>query len=355
MADLNHWTAWEISASTYTEHVKPHVTACCDDLSAAYLRPYADAAGIPAMWVQRLVFGADPTELIQAPDRGADADKAYAAMAISGETYRKAHGWTEDDAPTMQELEMRRVMDIRALPLNLLMEYASRAVRPGPAMTGPPQLPGIKPGGGVDVGAPPALGPGAPATVPAPPPAASPPPGPAAPGPPPANRPTPAPVTAGGNIAANYSRRLSRKLVAINCDLRARLQTAANAAMLRALERAGAKLRTRVAKDETLRTKIAQRSNERVASILGPEVVTAAGLSPAELIGFRLVGAARPVHGVDGVSAKTQALATALRIGSLDADSATAVKAQAAMAAGRDRRVGTAVRSADPARAPAPV
>ena len=336
MADLNHWTAWEISASTYTEHVKPHVTACCDDLSAAYLRPYADAAGIPAMWVQRLVFGADPTELIQAPDRGADADKAYAAMAISGETYRKAHGWTEDDAPTMQELEMRRVMDIRALPLNLLMEYASRA-DPSlvvPAMTGPPQLPGIKPGGGVDVGAPPALGPGAPATVPAPPPA-SPPPGPAAPGPPPANRPTPAPVTAGGNIAANYSRRLSRKLVAIDSDLRARLQTAANAAMLRALERAGAKLRTRVAKDETLRTKIAQRSNERVASILGPEVVTAAGLSPAELIGNDWSGLrAQFMEWTE--SGQSQALATALRIGSLDADSAAAVKAQAAMAAGRD-------------------
>src|ERR1700749_4633950 len=92
----------------------------------------------------------------------------------------------------------------------------------------------------------------------------------------------PEPVTAAAGPAS--SRRLSRRLASIDATLRARLPTAANAALLRQLERAGARLRTKVARDETLRTKIAHRANERVPALLGPDVVAAGGLSPTELI-----------------------------------------------------------------------
>jgi hypothetical protein len=335
VADLNHWSAWQVDDSVWRSHVEPHVIGVCDSLSGAYLRPYLAAAGIEDFWVQRMVFHYDPTELVTPPDLGASAQEAYVAMAISAKAYRDAKGFSDDDAPSMQELETRRVMDIRALPLNLLMEYARRA-DPSlivPPMTGPPELPGIKPGG-VDIGTPPP-GPVTPApatSVAADPPAAS---VPAVTphGPPPAVKPTPAPITASAN--ATQSLRLSRKLATIDSTLRARLQTAANAAMLRQLERAGARLRPKVAKDETLRSRIAHRANERVSALLGPDVVLAAGLSAGELIGNDWTGL-RSQFMEWTQTAQAQALATALRIGQLDADSDAAAKATAAMAAGRD-------------------
>jgi hypothetical protein len=505
ISDLNHWSAWSVSADLFRHHVEPHVIGCCDDLSGAYLRPYLAAAGVPDFWVERMCLWYDPVELIAAPDMQASAEKAYTAMAISGEAYLRYAGFKAEDAPSVEELEARRVWDIRALPLNMLMAMMAKA-DPSlvvPAMAGPPQLPGIKPGGIVDVGAPPPV-PGAPAAaIPAGP--TSPLPSPAAvPGPPPNDGPPrPAPpltaaagdagvmvalyptpelaaqlalpggeapeelhitlaflgdevdlqdpaglktaveswakatqpltgeisgvglftagpdavtylsadlpslpearqklvaaltdagsqpsedhgftphmtldyaertsevppdvggtelsfgsascvvggertdypftgttpaVTAAGAQQSNSAARLSRKLAAIDSDLRARLQTAANAAMLRQLERAGSKLRSKVAKDETLRSKIAHRANERVTAILGRDVVTAAGLSADELMGSDWSGL-RAQFMAWTQAAQEQAIATALRIGSLDESSAAATRAAEAMAAGRD-------------------
>lgn len=289
-ADLNHWSAWQVDDNTFRHHVEPDVIHDCDCLTGAFLRPYLEAEGIDPAWVDRLLFWYDPTELVTHPDRTKDAEAAYSDMVISAEARRRESGFSEQDAPSIEELEMRRVMDIRALPLNLLMEYASRAdpTLVVPPMTGPPQLPGIKPGGGVDVGqAPGAAGaPGAPA-LPAGPAPASAAPGesakPVVPGPPPADRPEPSPVTASA-APQNPHARLSRKLTEIDRDLRTRLQTAANAAMLRQLERAGAKLRSKVAKDETLRAKISHRPNERAAAFIGEPALTAAGVSATDLL-----------------------------------------------------------------------
>jgi len=343
IADLNHWSAWAVDDNTFRHHVEPHVIGCCDDLSSAYFRPWLAAAGVDPMWVDRMVLWYDPTELVTHPDRTADAEKAYAAMAISGKAYRRDAGFSEEDAPTTEELEARRLWDIRALPLNLLMEYARRA---DPTLVVPPitvsgTVPGIKVGG-VDVGAPP-IAPGGPLPPAATPPTtdgtenppAAPKPTPPTVGPPPAEEPMPGPppITAAGTQSHNA--RLSRKLAAIDSDLRARLQTAANAAMLRQLERAGARLRPKVAKDETLRTRIAHRANERVPALLGPDVIAAAGLSAGELIGNDWAGL-RGQFMEWTEAAQRQAISTALRIGSLEADSQAARDAEAAMAQGRD-------------------
>lgn len=341
IADLNHWSAWQVDDSTFRAHVEPHVIGCCDDLSAAYLRPYLSAAGVPDMWVQRMVLWYDPTELVTHPDRTQDAENAYRDMVISAQARRREAGFSEADAPSLEELEARRLWDIRALPLNLLMEYARRA---DPTLLVPPitvsgTVPGIKPGG-VDTGTPPpgpgaaggeapdagaAAGPSVPAPTDTTP-----------PGPPPTERPDPkppAPIIAAG--ASAQAQRLSRKLASIDSDLRARLQTAANAHLLRALERSGARLRTRVAKDETLRRKIAHRPNERAAAILGRQIVTAAGIGEDELLSGDW-SALRSQFYAWTKAAQEQALQAAVRIAGIDTDSAQAAQASEAMAAGRD-------------------
>jgi hypothetical protein len=138
-------------------------------------------------------------------------------------------------------------------------------------------------------------------------------------------------VTAAGNPETD---RLSRKLAAIDRDLRTRLQTAANAAMRRQLERVGANLRTKVAKDETMRTKIAHRPNERVSAILGKQALTAAHISPKDLMGNDWSALRQQFY--DWVeAAQDRALSTAAKIGNLEAD---ALKAAAvSLDQGRDK------------------
>ncbi len=338
LSDVNHWTAWQISDDTFRQ-IEPHVIACCDDLTAAFYRPFLQALGVDPLWVNRMVLWYDPAEVVTHPDQTADAKDLYDRHAISALALARTAGFAPEDMPTPEETVIRMLQNMRTPPPNLVMAAVHQMF---PTLTIPPvsvagTIPGVKPTG-VDPGDEPApalpAAPGAPG-APAPAPVAI------DDAPPakvtqPSGEPGPPPVTAAGmNAAHTQSARLSRKLSAIDSDLRARLQTAANAAMRRQLERAGARLRTRVARDETLRTPIAHRANERVSAILGPDVVTAAGLSATELIGNDWSGL-RAQFMAWTQAAQEQAIATALRMGELDEDAAAAARATAAMAAGRD-------------------
>lgn len=327
-ADMNHWTAWQVDDNTFRHHLEPHVITGCDALTAGYYRPRLLAQDVPIQYARRLVIWYDPTELVTHPDRTADAEKAHAAFVISDEAYRNAAGFSDADKPSPEELEFRQFQHIRTMPPNLLMEFARRM---DPSLVVPPitvagTIPGIKPGG-VDIGPPAAPVPGAPATET---------PIPAAPTPAekPASQPSqgPPPITASG---AAQSARLSRKLAGIDRDLRAKLQTAANAAMHRQLERAGANLRTKVAKDETLRTKIAHRQNERVSAILGKGALAAAGIDAGVLMDSDWSGL-RTQFNDWTEAAQKQAIATAIRMGSLSEEDSAVKAAEAAMDAGRD-------------------
>lgn len=336
VADLNHWTAWQVDDNTFRHHVEPHVIACCDSMTSAYLRPYLEAQGIDPEWVLRCAFWYDPTELVTHPDQTADAMQLHDRLVISDEALLKVSGFTEDSKPTKQEIQVRLLHAMRNWPPNLVMAFLHAW---DPTLIAPPietagTIPGIAPGG-VDVGTPPptAILPGAPTPT-------APPTSPVVPDPAPAVAapPTPppgAPVVAAGKSAKQPAARLSKKLTTIDRDLRVRLQTAANAAMLRQLERAGAKMRTKVAKDETMRSKIAQRPNERVPAILGEEVVLAAGLSAQELMGGDWSSLKSQFYEWTEAAQK-QALRVAIQIGGIaDGDDAIAT-AEAAMSSGRD-------------------
>lgn len=316
VADLNHWSAWQVDDNTFRHHIEPHVLVLVDCLTSAYLRPYmlAMAPGVvdPSVlnqWLPRMLFWYDPVELVTHPDQTADALQLYDRDAISWAKLREVAGFSDDDAPTIQELQARLISKQRTFPPNLTMEILHQL---DPTLIVPPittagTIPGIKPSG-VDVGTPPPVALPAPAQAPAGPPAATPN-ATTAPqiGPPAADRPVAKPpVTASAAAMQEFNRlriaagvldpaearrhrqravgRLSEQMTMLDRDLRSRLVVAANAALQRQLERAGARVRSKVAKDETLRTKIALSRNEHVAALLGKDVVTAAGLNPADLM-----------------------------------------------------------------------
>lgn len=319
VADLNHWSAWQVDDNTFRHHVEPHVITLSDCFTSGFLRPYLESSNVPSAlleeWMPRIMFWYDPTELVTHPDRMQNANLLHAALAISDETYRDVGGFGDDDAPSSEEIEIRMIRTMRTWPANVIMALL-HALDPAlavPAMTGPPALPGIKPGaaGGADVpdlavapvgGATPA-----PSTI-----SAAPVPSPSAPpdlGPPDitasaildeldqseidalvrvlhrfANTDQRALTASGAWKPPADAVRASRKLQQIDADLRTKLQVKCNDAMLRHLEQAGGKLRNKVAKNETLRTKIAMTKNEHVLMVLGREISEKAGITAAGVI-----------------------------------------------------------------------
>lgn len=73
MADLNHWTAWQVDDTTYEAYIEPLVDVAREALTFGLLRPMLAEEGCPAEVLDRLVVAADPSALVRRPDRGKTA------------------------------------------------------------------------------------------------------------------------------------------------------------------------------------------------------------------------------------------------------------------------------------------
>lgn len=92
-------------------------------------------------------------------------------------------------------------------------------------------------------------------------------------------------LTAAAGRASHRDRTASRRLVDIDRELRAKVHTAANAAVKRALERAGAKIvsKSRGKGAEAVRASISGVPQHRIAATVGPAVIAALGLDAKAL------------------------------------------------------------------------
>lgn len=100
-SDANHWSAWQIDEDSFTAHLQPVVQGFCDDFTGGYLRPTMKAAGV-ADWKDYAITY-DASAVIVHPDRGADAKDAWDRGAISWESLRDALGFDDNDAMDDQE------------------------------------------------------------------------------------------------------------------------------------------------------------------------------------------------------------------------------------------------------------
>ena len=310
ITDANHWTAYQVSTDTYRQHIEPHGLTLADMLTSSFLRPYfstcnLDPATVDA-WVQRIVIGIDPTELVTPTDLSKSAQELYALGAISAKSLRKYNGFTDEDAPTPDEFLAWLISKQRSWPANLSLGVVHGL---NPNLSIPPietagTIPGIKPGpgGGVDVGTPIPAVPASPdasamigrmlwqlfeierqgyvapdieAAIIA---AAS-----------PNNQylSLESTLLAAASPSAALpakSLRLSRQLSQIDRDLQAKLHVAANNALLRQLEKAGQRVRQKVNGDTETRKKIAHSKNEHVMMLLGQEQVERKGLTASNLM-----------------------------------------------------------------------
>jgi hypothetical protein len=271
MADVNHWTAWQIDDSTFRHHVEPLVQVLVDALTVAFIRPALLALGFAHDEVDRVVLWYDPAAVVSRPNRGTDADAAHDRLAISDESYRRSRGFDEDDAPTDDELVRRTGLQrgviadpvLRAI-LEVLLGQARvidavPAIPAGTSSGDPADEPEQDDAGGDEDD------PGPPAG---------------------ANTTTGAPAltAAGDDPDERRRRRQSLRLATVDRDLRNRVHAAADAAVARALERAGNRIRAAAQQDPSLRASVNGQPPHLVASIIGPDAVTAAGLDVEQLL-----------------------------------------------------------------------
>lgn len=99
---INHWNIWMVDEQTWKSYGHPAALEMASDFNAAYLQPQARADGVTD-W-ESLVVGIDPSEVINHPNRGADAKALYEARCIGKIPYLEALGYNENDLPPEDEL-----------------------------------------------------------------------------------------------------------------------------------------------------------------------------------------------------------------------------------------------------------
>ena len=111
LANVKYSNALQIDESLYKAHIEPLMLLIVDALTVVYLRPYLIATGFDEADVDRLVIWFDPSQVATRNDRAADADTGFDRMAVSYDTWRRTHGFSEADAPSSDEVAIRMVIE----------------------------------------------------------------------------------------------------------------------------------------------------------------------------------------------------------------------------------------------------
>jgi hypothetical protein len=292
VADVNHWSAWQISDSTIRDHVGPLVERMVDSLTDGYLRVVLNEYGIDKVWANRIVLWYDTSPLSARPDRSGDAKTGWDSNVLSDRVLVEALGFDpETDMPTPDELAQRLALRRGAMDGSITEALLKLFVAP--------QLDNIRvvPPGQVSVHNgqdaqdaerenPPASTVGQPLALPA---------GPASSGgdqqqPAAAPAGTPGPTTGLPASAAPQGRvlsahpRESRRLSDLDRSLREQLTAAADAAVSRAVEKAGARVRSAANRDPELRAVVASLTAAQAPAALGQAVVAGLGLDIEALL-----------------------------------------------------------------------
>jgi hypothetical protein len=261
LQDTNHWNAYVIDATTFTNHIEPGVRIMVDSLTEGYLRPSLtmpttqggyglsdDQAATVQVWY-------DAGKVVQNANRGSDAKDAYDRLAIGPKSLREALGFNDGDAPTTEELMTMIASKISVDPGTagqLVSRVLGIPAPPTPAPTPPAPRPQLPPGesprnpgtGSVPVGQP--------------------------------NAPDIGARTASAAIDASLRIVTADRLAAIDAALLDRLTTAADAAIRRAVEKAQARIRS-AAQHHVSRPELTAHADD-LAAWLGPERVAELGV-----------------------------------------------------------------------------
>jgi hypothetical protein len=262
--------AAQIWRSVFEDHIQPRCILICDCITAGFLQWQLMEAKVDKDTARKIFVWFDPTEVLVQDDQAEAAQAAHKDMLISDSAVRRLLGYSEDDAPTPDEILLRLMINSPRMDPFLFGQLLKRT-----GLFPEIRIPG--PQGGVldelhSVSEAPAPGAGgdAPATQ--------------------TNGNTGSPVTASAAPRSDAAKwkALGPKLAGIDRDLRTKILGALDLAMANALQRAGNKIKSKVngSKKTTEAAVLASVSDPALyAAALGAPILTAAGLTSDALVG----------------------------------------------------------------------
>lgn len=129
LANVKYSNALQIDEALYKAHIEPLMLLIVDAFTVMYLRPYLIANGYSPEEVKNVCVWYDPSLVATRNDRALDADTGFDKMAVSYDTWRRAHGFSEADAPDPKELALRLIIS-KGMVTPELTEAMLNAVAP---------------------------------------------------------------------------------------------------------------------------------------------------------------------------------------------------------------------------------
>lgn len=136
---MNHWTAWQVEETAIRIHIAPPSEVVCEALTIGWLETALRAEGYAEDDIKSVMVWYDVTDLTTRPDRSKQATEAYDRVELSSEAYLRELGLSPDDAPGDDEKRERILLKAAyGAPTNapmILAElgYLSAAQVPPPA------------------------------------------------------------------------------------------------------------------------------------------------------------------------------------------------------------------------------
>lgn len=227
MEDMSHWTAWQVQEDAFRAHLQPLVELICDALTIGYLRPALERIGVENAIKYSVWY--DAAGLIAPPDKTKVAGEAHDRLTITDEAYVREVGLDEDDRLDPESPEYKRRSALKS---------PGAAQDPG-QQNGMPQMDVPDPSGG-----------------------------------------QPAVPQQQLTVMPRVSSRMDvgQKLALLDLQLTQEIRVASDLAMQRALERAGAKIRSQLSGQLTYKNLLRDVPNELVASVIGPKSLVELGI-----------------------------------------------------------------------------
>lgn len=110
-ASVKYSNAILIEEQLFKAHIEPMILMIVDSLTTAFLRPALLAQGIDPAIVNRCCVWYDPSAITAKPSRAEAATTGYGLGAISLDSWRRANGFSDGDAPTELERLQRFGME----------------------------------------------------------------------------------------------------------------------------------------------------------------------------------------------------------------------------------------------------
>lgn len=101
--EMNHWNSWQVEEASIKAHTEPLLQIITTSLAQGYLRPYLESVGISKEEARRFTFHADTSKIRLRPNRSKEAIELYEHGELSAAAMLRENGFDEADAMTEAE------------------------------------------------------------------------------------------------------------------------------------------------------------------------------------------------------------------------------------------------------------